>query len=606
MNTEVRLSHISSLAQTARSTWLGLLGLLIFVGITIMAHKDSDFFAHGASTTLPIIGVEVPTDAFFLAAPLLVTAFYCYMNIFLFGLWDALGKIDQIPPDPETDEMPPLAELIVPTIFTIAALWYRNHVRQDGSMSARIFGIWTVIIAVLLGWAFCWVILAFVWWRSMPAHEPLITIVAAVCLCGTLDVGLYAISAARTQLGNKAPSQTAMRPIRILSSIAVCAALILTSYGRTKGFDTLLAAYPIASERLTKLIPLSRANLREAHLSVRPRDWLVWEDWRKEIRSEFARREGIDVHHAAWTPEQKINFDKEARRLWQSLTHSLDHQNLENRDLRGADLSFAFMAGIDLEKADLTGANLKGADASGAVFKSAQMQNVNLSGASLQGANLSRAGLEGVRFVGAQMQWADLTYETEEEDENHAAVSEDGVPIRQFLQLPEADFSSTELEGVNFGGANLRDANFIGAGLEGTSLAGSDLQGADFSFAQLLETDLRHSELQNAHFWKSRLIGVDLSSAIMTSTRLDVHTIEMNFLVSTDLSNLSSTNMDQEDFDKTFGDATTVLPPGIETPCHWPDYAISGRYHYHWRDDWMAGKIPPVARGPDGTCPDKL
>ena len=33
------LDHIAQVSQTARATWFGLLGLLVFVGVTLLGHK---------------------------------------------------------------------------------------------------------------------------------------------------------------------------------------------------------------------------------------------------------------------------------------------------------------------------------------------------------------------------------------------------------------------------------------------------------------------------------------------------------------------------------------------------------------------------------------
>ena len=59
------LGHIARVSQNARTTWFGLLGLLAFVGVTLLGHKDADFFAYGAETQLPLIGIKVPVKAFF-------------------------------------------------------------------------------------------------------------------------------------------------------------------------------------------------------------------------------------------------------------------------------------------------------------------------------------------------------------------------------------------------------------------------------------------------------------------------------------------------------------------------------------------------------------
>jgi hypothetical protein len=55
---KIILDHIAEASKNARATWFGLLA---FVGVTLLAHKDADFFAYGAETQLPLIGLKVPT-----------------------------------------------------------------------------------------------------------------------------------------------------------------------------------------------------------------------------------------------------------------------------------------------------------------------------------------------------------------------------------------------------------------------------------------------------------------------------------------------------------------------------------------------------------------
>ena len=50
MNTDicVRLEQIAKISHNARTSWFSLLALLVFVGVTLMGQRDSDFFAFGA------------------------------------------------------------------------------------------------------------------------------------------------------------------------------------------------------------------------------------------------------------------------------------------------------------------------------------------------------------------------------------------------------------------------------------------------------------------------------------------------------------------------------------------------------------------------------
>ena len=42
---KIILDHIAEVSKNARATWFGLLGLLAFVGVTLLGQKDADFFA---------------------------------------------------------------------------------------------------------------------------------------------------------------------------------------------------------------------------------------------------------------------------------------------------------------------------------------------------------------------------------------------------------------------------------------------------------------------------------------------------------------------------------------------------------------------------------
>ncbi|HSF94131.1 MAG TPA: hypothetical protein VLA52_03825 [Thermohalobaculum sp.] len=85
------LAHIAELSRNARANWFGLIGLCLFVGVTLLGHEDADFFAFGAETKLPLVNVEIPVKAFFTFAPLLVAALYIYLHLYLISLWDALA-----------------------------------------------------------------------------------------------------------------------------------------------------------------------------------------------------------------------------------------------------------------------------------------------------------------------------------------------------------------------------------------------------------------------------------------------------------------------------------------------------------------------------------
>ena len=69
-----RIDRINEISAIARTSWLALLGHLAFIGISLLAVEDADFFVETLRTDLPLVGVAVPTYAFFLFAPLLAAA----------------------------------------------------------------------------------------------------------------------------------------------------------------------------------------------------------------------------------------------------------------------------------------------------------------------------------------------------------------------------------------------------------------------------------------------------------------------------------------------------------------------------------------------------
>ncbi len=71
--------------------------------------------------------------------------------------------------------------------------------------------------------------------------------------------------------------------------------------------------------------------------------------------------------------------------------------DLEEADLRGADLKRA-----DLEEADLSGADLRMSDLSGAKLRGADLRRANLMGADFDRTDLKRADLEGANLMNAR------------------------------------------------------------------------------------------------------------------------------------------------------------------------------------------------------------
>jgi hypothetical protein len=77
-------------------------------------------------------------------------------------------------------------------------------------------------------------------------------------------------------------------------------------------------------------------------------------------------------------------------------------------DLRGADLSEAYLRGADLYKADLSGTDLSEADLRGADLYKADLSGTDLSEADLSEADLREADLSGASLRGANLRGVSL------------------------------------------------------------------------------------------------------------------------------------------------------------------------------------------------------
>ena len=188
--------------------------------------------------------------------------------------------------------------------------------------------------------------------------------------------------------------------------------------------------------------------------------------------------------------------------------YDLRNLNLNNRDLRGCDLSYAVLSGMNL-----WGLMLAGNKAHGINLWGAQLEGADLSGADLRGANFERAGarsadLRGAILLGANLWGADLGG-VDADRSNFVNADLRGA------DLSGADLTRATLSGADLRGADLRNTKLIGAELVGANLRGAELAGTDFRWANLSSSDLCWSNLAAAD-----LEGATMHGAIR-SPKLD-------------------------------------------------------------------------------------
>ncbi|MBL3554242.1 pentapeptide repeat-containing protein [Rhodovulum sulfidophilum] len=576
------VGRIDALTRNARNTWFALLGLLVFVGITLMSVEHIDFYGIDRATRLPLVNVDVPTRYFFVAAPILTAAFYIYFHLHLIRLWDALGAADN-----RIDDQP-LGDAVMPWLVTDAALHLRNRWRADECCTPRALDRPATVLNLVLAWGFGLIVLGLLWWMSMPARTFWMTAIACAALLAATGVG---VSSLKCIFEKMSPDKRIWQRRRSAPIILIVVALIAFSVSglRTRGLVGLWTP-PI---RL--LAPIDMTGLA---IVEKPTGWLPRDIAKSDFFGDWCKREGTDCTRKELSEEQLTLFEREFRRrreaaiaeLRKPQWHQPGHQK---PDFRGAPLELeAAIAELRKpqwhqpghQKPDFTGAQLADTFLAGANLSGAQLESADLSGAQLEGADFGGAQLEGADLSGAQLEWADLT-----------GAQLEGADL-SWAQLEGANLGGAQLEGADLRGAHLEGAELAGAHLEWADLTGAQLEGADLSWAHLEWADLTGAQLEGANLSLVQLEGADLSMSFLTGVRFELLIIQSLNLraVTNDGGALrfadfrSVTFNEKTDFRNAFLDGSVQITDGFRKqmgdPCQWHADVLSDEEFFgRWR-----------------------
>ncbi|ABD53999.1 pentapeptide repeat-containing protein [Jannaschia sp. CCS1] len=524
-----QVARINDLISLARKSWFGLLSYLGFVGVTLLGVEDADFFIADRQTDLPLVGVSIPTVLFFYIAPTIGAALYAYFHLHLLKLYEALGRADRT--------HVPLADRTAPWMVADFALAWR-----PGEMSKRPMRWLAFATTLLLAYIAGPLVLFAFWFRSMPYHEELLTVI----FCGIpLMVVLYAgrrswsymIAQFRPDQRRRPSVQFCLALLGGVARVLVVALGWLATEGSfehyVRQFDwfddtgemTHLGSNPAHAQWWGDPrwdFMLYPANLAGVNFVDAPEDWREHDAARAEFRDAWCGTEGIPEQACgsadpfAQLSDEAAEFLQAARLGWcadiiggavADLQPLCDTRFLEFESTFAADwttewaillnsLTARNLSGFDLRGADLTDAQLQGANLS-----TARLQGASLRAAELQGANLSQAKMQGVVLFGALMQRAVLGQ----------------VEIQQadlsFAQMQGAFFSIAQMQGADLFGAQVQDAVFSRAQMQGTVLFGAQMQGADLFEVQLQGADLRSVAMSDTTaLFNSSIRGAGINS----------------------------------------------------------------------------------------------
>lgn len=573
---EAAIERVATLTSAARATWFTFLGVLLFVGVTLLSIGDADFFAAESSVDLPLIGVAVPVSLFFLCGAGLAAVIHIYLHVFLEDLWSALAAA------PSRVAGRPLASAIAPWLVSSFALRIRGWSRPEEAAAVTPTALGTIgsFASFTLLYGAAPALLAGLWLRSQPAHIGWLTVAIGLMLVTAAGVSLLSLRALRAIL---APPNASPRPSWPLALGALIAVLIVVplSLSRTV-WDPLgpsITRHQRESDLATDLANWFRpaaAGLAGARLTHQASDWLPHEESVAAFAASWCGTSNDDNCRETGLADPAFrDAYRRHRHRWLALQHK---PNLSKRHMDHANLLRAFLPGVVLD-----GAHLRRADMHAAQLEGISALRGDMTAAVLLNAHLDFARARYARFVGANM----------------AEVSGIGADLvgadLSGANLAEADLRFGVLNTARFSGANLSEARLDEAALHRASLEGANLTDASLTGASLVQTDLSDARLE-----ATRLHGANLSSADFTDSFLSWTLIEHPggfWFGRTDFSGAKlfgvafrgieaqhATFDGPEQLNWVFGDASTRLPEGMAPPCHWSDTVLDDRaFHSHWR-----------------------
>ena len=281
------IKRVQDIIRNARATWFALLGALVFASVTLASVKDISFFVNSVETKLPVVGISVPVISFFWAGSLLIAALYAYFHLYLELLWQALGDA------PARISGQPLADRIEPWIVADSALRLRDRLRgahgEERSSRKRAMQFVSDVVSVGLVWVFGLVVIFWFWWRSMPAHEPLLTGFIGAVLAGTLWVFCTGIDAAAGHLSDKKTGWR-WKLVFVLLSIAIIGLTVVRTWTDLwvddVAYRRFSSNYCYSSDEAAshcndrfflirrQFLRAASANLNEVVFTEKPKDWV--------------------------------------------------------------------------------------------------------------------------------------------------------------------------------------------------------------------------------------------------------------------------------------------------------------------------------------------
>ena len=420
-----RLPLVEEASKNAKRIFLWMQLASAYCWLTVYTTTDAGLLTNSPSSTLPVIGSNVPIVGFYWVVPILLVVFYIYFHLYLQRLWEVLALMPAVFQDGRT-----LDKAVYPWMITGLVHSYFPRLEEYRpplyalQRLAILISVWFVVPGTIVR----------MWWRFLVRQDVFGTFGHVACELAAVVAGVMIYRLAKRTL--RGESNTAWKDLwqmtrrqlaaSVIGVLLFCSFSGLAIYGVPSTEDE---ESPSRLKRRPRLKRLPRPNPEESFIRAA-----------FPFRANFQDAD-VSKKPTHWTAEEPF------------LTH-VKGARLRGRNLRYLEAEKAFLARADLTGADLSFAELQRAD-----LREADLVYGTLTLAHLSGANLSAANLEGAQLSGADLFGANLSQAT----------------------LARAVLYRTNLYGANLRGASLHFANFAEVVLNG-----ADLGGADLTFAKNL------------------------------------------------------------------------------------------------------------------------
>lgn len=192
--------------------------------------------------------------------------------------------------------------------------------------------------------------------------------------------------------------------------------------------------------------------------------------------------------------------------------------------------------------------------------------------ADLTGMDLGKARLDGARLEGV--------------DNIPERVTETGG-LEAAVILEGADLVAARMDGATLWGARMNGAILSWARIEGVRLGWARMEDLDLRYARMDGTDLYAARMAGANLSYSRLTSDTNDGNALRSTNLNAGKCDGGALRFVDF---REATVDRKFFRNSFGDATVLLPEGIDPPPQWSRERLDDNAFFsHWRGWIEAG-----------------